>query len=162
MYEYQMMTRDSIGQIAEGKLPCMEGVTVEVGALPPRQVAQRIVAALEHGTLAEWCVSYLVIEKEARRVVACCNFKGSPKDGCVEIGYGVSPAHWGKGIGTHAALFLVGLAKKSLLVEVVVAYISPDNHASQRIASRLGFVNTGNVIDSGGEKLVEWALRTAI
>lgn len=162
MYEYRMMDRDSIGQVAEGMTPCIDGLTVEFGALPPPQVARRIVAALDNGTLPQWCVSCLVIEKEARRVVACCNFKGSPKDGSVEIGYGVSPSHWGKGVGTAAALFLVGLAKKSSLVRVVVANISPDNYASQRIASKLGFVNSGKVIDSGGEKLVEWALRIAI
>lgn len=162
MYEYQMMDFDSIGKISEGMVPCIAGLTVEAGALPPRQVAQRIIAALENGTLPEWCVSYMVIEKEARRVVACCNFKGSPKNGAIEIGYGVSPLHWGKGVGTAAALFLVDLAKKCSLVDVVVANISPDNYASQRIVSKLGFVNTRHVIDPGSDELVQWALRIAI
>ena len=162
MYIYQMMDRDNIAQIAEGMTPCVEGLTVEIGALPPRPVAQRIVAALARGTSPEWCMSYMVIDQQTSRIVACCNFKGDPQDGSVEIGYGVSPAHWGKGVGTTAASYLIGLAKKSSLVEVVVANISADNHASQRIAFKLGFTNTGKITDSGGEKLMEWALRLAI
>ena len=161
MYDYQLMNRRSIEQIAQGQSPRMDGLTVEVGALPPQPVAQRIVAALDNGTLPEWCVSYMVIEKETRRVVACCNFKGNPTNRSVEIGYGVSPLHWGRGVGTAAAMYLVDVARKSALVDVVVANISPDNHASQRVASKSGFVNAGRVIESGGEQLVEWVLQIA-
>ena len=162
MYDYQMMSRGSIGQIAQGLSPRMDGLTVEAGALPPPPVARRIAAALENGTLPEWCVSYMLIEQETRRVVACCNFKGNPENRSVEIGYGVSPLHWGKGVGTAAALFLVDLARKSNRVDVVVANISADNYASQRVVSKLGFINTGHVIDSYGEKLEQWTLRIAV
>lgn len=161
MYDYQLMSLHSIAEIAQGQTPRIDGLTVEVGALPPQPVAQRIVAALENGTLPEWCVSYMVIEKESRRVLACCNFKGNPTDRSVEIGYGVSPLHWGKGVGVAAVMFLVDVARKSALVDVVVANISADNHASQRVATKSGFVNTGQVIDCGGEKLVQWVLHIA-
>lgn len=65
-------------------------------------------------------------------------------------------------MGLAAAMFLVDVARKSALVDVVVANISPDNRASQRVASKAGFVNTGQVIECGGEKLVEWVLHIAV
>ena len=51
MYDYQLMSLHSIAEIAQGQTPRIDGLTVEVGALPPQPVAQRIVAALENGTL---------------------------------------------------------------------------------------------------------------
>lgn len=156
-----MLDRDSMAQIAAGQTPSLEGLMLELGALPPPPVAQRILAALENGTLPEWCMSYLVVEKATRRVVACCNFKGTPTNRSVEIGYGVAPSCWGKGIATAAASFLIEVAKKSALVDVLVANISPDNHASQKVVSKLGFVNSGRVFGSGREALGEWTLGIA-
>jgi RimJ/RimL family protein N-acetyltransferase len=161
MYDFQMMSRDSLDQIARGLSPRMDGLTVETGALPPQPVARRIVAALANGTLPEWCMSYMVIERDTRRVLACCNFKGNPVHRSVEIGYGVSSLHWGKGVGIAAAMFLLDMARKSRRVDVVVANISANNPASQKVASKLGFTNTGRVVESGGEKLVQWTLRIA-
>lgn len=121
MYDFQMMSRDSLDQIAQGMSPRMDGLTVETGALPPQPVARRIVAALANGTLPEWCMSYMVIERDTRRVLACCNFKGNPVHRSVEIGYGVSSLHWGKGVGTAAAMFLVDMATQvpQLITQVI-------------------------------------------
>lgn len=58
----------------------------------------------------------------------------------VEIGYWVSPDHWGRGIAGS----LVDQAQRDVPVlfqsSTLVAYVSPDNEASARVLTRRGFV----------------------
>jgi RimJ/RimL family protein N-acetyltransferase len=162
MFDYLPIEVENLTQIAAGISPCFEKFELEEGALPPREVASRVIAAMSEGTLPEWCLPYLVIDPTSRKIVGGCGFKGNPREGVVEIGYGIAPSHWRKGIGSSAVAFLVKIARLNPSVEEVTALISPANIASQKLVARLGFLAQGLLADSDGEVLVKWSLRIAI
>lgn len=72
--------------------------------------------------------------------------KSAPKQGQVEIGYGVAPAVEGKGIATELAKKLALFAFE-LGAESVIAHTLPDGFASQRVLAKAGFVEVGTVVD---------------
>ena len=72
--------------------------------------------------------------------------KSAPKDGQVEIGYGVAPSVEGKGIATELAKRLTAFAF-DLGAESVIAHTLPDGLASQRVLAKAGFFPVGEVVD---------------
>ncbi len=72
--------------------------------------------------------------------------KSAPKDGQVEIGYGVAPSVEGKGIATELAKRLTAFAF-DLGAESVIAHTLPDGFASQRVLAKAGFFSVGEVVD---------------
>ncbi|MES2180445.1 MAG: GNAT family N-acetyltransferase [Gemmatimonadota bacterium] len=60
-----------------------------------------------------------------------------------EIGWGLHPDAWGKGYGLEAARASMDYAFDTLGWSDVIHCINPVNHASQRLAERLGSVNRG-------------------
>ncbi|WP_087024035.1 GNAT family N-acetyltransferase [Thaumasiovibrio subtropicus] len=57
-----------------------------------------------------------------------------------EIGWGIDPAYWGKGYASEAASAAMAWAFNELGVKALISIIHPDNHASKRLAERLGEV----------------------
>lgn len=56
----------------------------------------------------------------------------------VEIGWRLVRSAWGKGLASEAAGALVRHAFETMRLPRVIADIAPDNHASQRVARKLG------------------------
>ncbi|WP_417349840.1 GNAT family N-acetyltransferase [Ferrimonas sp.] len=56
----------------------------------------------------------------------------------VELGWGISPKHWGKGYATEAANASLQWAFDHLKLASVISIIHPDNHASKQVAGRIG------------------------
>lgn len=127
------------------------------GALPPAHVAARALSQLDSGVPACWCVPLLIVATGSGEILGGCTFKGEPVDGRVEIGYGVAESARRRGVATAAISQLLGLAASSGLVRHVDAHILPDNIASSKVASRLGFSRGDTVIDPDGELVVHWA-----
>ncbi|NMO93626.1 GNAT family N-acetyltransferase [Actinomycetospora sp. TBRC 11914] len=65
-------------------------------------------------------------------------FTGPPRDGEVEIGYQVAPAHRGRGLATAAVRVWVERARAAG-VRRVVARTDPGAVASARVLERAGF-----------------------
>lgn len=65
----------------------------------------------------------------------------------VEVGYGLSPAYWGKGIFRSAAEMVVDYAFNELSLHRIVARTSVHNLASLRGLERLGFKTEGVMRD---------------
>ena len=63
----------------------------------------------------------------------------------IEVGWRLGRAAWGKGYATEAARAAVGWAWTVLGLEQLSSMIVSDNAPSQRVAQRLGQVNTGPV-----------------
>ena len=131
------------------------------GALPPSHVAARSLSQLDAGVLANWCVPFLIVTKESGGILGGCGFKGEPSNGRVEIGYGVANSARCRGIATAAVVQLLDLAASSDLVRHVDAHILPDNIASSKVVSRLGFSRGDTIIDPDGELVVHWAYSVA-
>jgi RimJ/RimL family protein N-acetyltransferase len=131
------------------------------GALPPSHVAVRALSQLEAGVPSDWCVPFLIVSKESGEILGGCRFKGEPVNGRVEIGYGVAKSARRRGVATAAVTQLLRLAASSGRVQHLDAHIVPDNIASSKVVSRLGFTRMGTVVDSDGELVVHWAYPVA-
>ena len=57
---------------------------------------------------------------------------------CIEIGWRLAAAHWGKGLATEGARAAVGFAREDLHLEEIVSFTVPDNRASRRVMEKLG------------------------
>jgi RimJ/RimL family protein N-acetyltransferase len=67
----------------------------------------------------------------------------------VEVGYGLLPAFWGRGLATEIASACVGLGFTGLDLQSVVAITLPENVRSQRVLRKAGLVYERDV-DHGG------------
>ncbi len=76
-------------------------------------------------------------------VVGDAGFKGAPKNGEVEVGYGIEEPFRGKGFAEEAVRALIGWAFSQNGVDLVSAETAPENAASQHILHKLGFVPAG-------------------
>ena len=65
----------------------------------------------------------------------------------VEIGYGVSPDYWGKGVFTNAARTLIDYLHSYLDIHRIVAKTASANEASSSGLKKLGFIQEGVMRD---------------
>jgi RimJ/RimL family protein N-acetyltransferase len=94
-----------------------------------------------------WVHGFAIVRRDNGAVVGYCGFKGVPRDGVVEIAYGVNPDQQRKGFATEAAAALVEFAFRSREIELVRAHTLPDSTASQRVLAKSGFERAGDAID---------------
>ncbi|WP_203715193.1 GNAT family N-acetyltransferase [Asanoa siamensis] len=85
---------------------------------------------------------YRITRAADGKAIGGIGFKGRPSDGCVEVGYGLSPSARGNGYAAEALTALLSLAAAHGLSRVV-ADTTADNVASQRTLERAGFHRTG-------------------
>jgi RimJ/RimL family protein N-acetyltransferase len=91
-------------------------------------------------------------------VVGLCSYKQAPKDGMVEIGYGVAASRRNRGHATRAVSAMLAFARQDAAVRHVTAGTAVANIASQRALERNGFVRTGTGHDPDDGDLVLWGL----
>ena len=72
----------------------------------------------------------------------------TPEEGAdtAELGYWLSPAHWGQGIATEAARAVVSFGFESLGLPLLTSGYFEDNPASGQVLKKLAFVETGRVM----------------
>ncbi|MEV4825158.1 GNAT family protein [Micromonospora sp. NPDC049274] len=86
---------------------------------------------------------YRITRATDGKAVGGIGFKGQPDDGCVEVGYGLSPSARGHGYAAEALAALLDVAAGHGLSRVV-ADTTADNVASQRTLERAGFRRLAN------------------
>ena len=84
----------------------------------------------------------LVILSDDRIAIGSVNLKGPPRDGCVELGWGLLPSMRRMGFAREAAEVVIGWLKAQPAVTRIIATIDDDNPASIRIAQHLGMRRT--------------------
>ena len=104
------LSREELLECADARLPAALASRVEEGALPPSFVAARALKLIADGKAEFWCNTFLIVRNRDQRIIGGCGFKDAPKDGRVEIGYGVSPSSRGQGAATAAVGLLLQLA----------------------------------------------------
>jgi RimJ/RimL family protein N-acetyltransferase len=93
----------------------------------------------------EWRIRLVVLRLQML-VIGSINLKGPPdSDGMVEIGWGVTAEHRNRGIAMEATQAVIEWVLEHDGVRRVIATIPRDNHASQRVAGRLGMALTQEV-----------------
>ena len=76
-------------------------------------------------------------------VVGGIGFHGPPRDGLVEVGYGVVPGVRGQGVATAALRLLLDVATGLDGVRRVCGRTNPDNVASQKVMEAVGMNMVG-------------------
>jgi RimJ/RimL family protein N-acetyltransferase len=67
---------------------------------------------------------------------------GSHFTPCVEIGWRLSPAHWGHGYATEAARACLAFGFERLGLEEIVSFTVPDNLRSRRVMEKIGMTRS--------------------
>lgn len=112
--------------------PELAGAYAEMEGLCRAHPAERLFYTSFRFTLADGGVT-----------VGDAGFKGPPRDGIVEVGYGVLPAFEGHGYATEGVAALCRFAFQAGGARFVEAETAPGNRASQRVLEKLGFRPTG-------------------
>lgn len=76
----------------------------------------------------------------------------------VEVGWALAPEARGQGYATEAAAAAINWTFDRLGVSLIVSVIHPDNHASQRVAGRIGEHRTGETFAPFGEPCELWEI----
>ncbi len=107
-------------------------------SLPDQTLAETKarVDSMRHAT------SYFVFELEDRAIGA----GGVHQDN--EIGYILNRTHWGKGLMREALVALIPWLFDQLALAEITADVDPNNAASIRLLTSLGFVETGRKADT--------------
>jgi ribosomal-protein-alanine N-acetyltransferase len=114
-----------------------------------RFFALRLGQMREDPRFREWCPHAIVLEG---RMIGHAGYHGPPgvnalnNPDAIEIGYNVEPSFRGRGYATEAATQLLRLAKDRG-VSHFIASCSPGNEPSLAIIRKLGFTQTGQVMD---------------
>ena len=105
--------------------------------MPPDRAWHALASLLGHWELrgyGRWAVT----ERSSGEVlgrVGLYNPEGWPG---VELGWLLDRARWGEGLATEAAQLAAAWAWEALEVDQLIHLIQPDNHASVRVAEKLG------------------------
>jgi ribosomal-protein-alanine N-acetyltransferase len=85
----------------------------------------------------------LVVEGSTGEAIGTAGFFGPPRNGVVEVGYGIVPSRQRRGYATEATRALVELALAQPGVHEVVAHAEADNRASIRVLEKCGLTYAG-------------------
>lgn len=101
---------------------------------------------------------WFCIRRRPRTLVGNAGFKGSPKDGVVEIGYSTLEAHQRNGYCTEAVRALISWAFGHPGIKMVIAHTLPDLRPSIRVMEKCGFVFGGDGPIEDGMQTVRYEL----
>jgi RimJ/RimL family protein N-acetyltransferase len=137
-----------------GQRPADEGLTLAPGGIDTaetlrllRHMTKRLHAA---GSRGAWMIV------SGGEVAGLCSYKQAPRDGVVEIGYGVAASRRRLGHATRAVTAMLYYAAADPAVRKVIASTAADNTASQRALERNGLIQNGTVLDPDDGELLLW------
>ncbi|GLL06909.1 GNAT family N-acetyltransferase [Dactylosporangium matsuzakiense] len=89
---------------------------------------------------------YLAVANSADTLIGFMRI-GLGRDRSGELGYALRRDDWGKGYATEATKLMITFGFKVLRLHRIQAACGPDNRASQRLLTRLGFTPEGRLRD---------------
>jgi RimJ/RimL family protein N-acetyltransferase len=91
-----------------------------------------------------FCV-YLIRERGGELLIGSAGFHGAPEHRVAEIGYGLVPSRWGRGLAGEAVMGLLDAARSSGEVDRVRATVDERNRASMAVLRRCGFTSSPGI-----------------
>jgi [ribosomal protein S5]-alanine N-acetyltransferase len=152
------LSQEQAIDIAASRVPENLEVNIAENSLPPDFIGKAALDQIAEGKSPYWSAVFLIVRSHDKLVVGSCCFKDAPRNGRVEIGYGISPTFRRQGAATNAVSELLHLAGAGGAKEVL-AEVSPDNLESTGLVSKLRFVQTGTRVDEDNETVVQWVAR---
>jgi ribosomal-protein-alanine N-acetyltransferase len=102
---------------------------------------------------------YAVMDKESGSLAGYGGFAVLPERTCVEIDYILRPEFWGRGLATELAAALVDHGFQRLRLDTIGASFDPQNHASMRVAAKVGLRYERTGVDEHGLPTVYYVMR---
>ncbi len=102
--------------------------------------------------------SWLIVADN--EVVGLCSVTRPPRDGILDIGYGIAPSRQRRGLASDAIRDVVAWARTDARVSAVTAETGVENIASQTVLARNGFVRIGERLDEEDGPLICWRCPT--
>ncbi len=96
-------------------------------------------ANLAMGVPERWAYRYFIVSESHREIVGTIGFRTGPIEGCLEVGYNVSPNYRGKGFASAALFELTRLSIQTDPELGFRAKIFSSNAASSRVLINAGF-----------------------
>lgn len=97
-----------------------------------------------HGRTPTWGI----VLNEQNKLIGTCGFHHiAPYEQDAEIGYTLTKAYWGRGLATEAVRAVLDFGFKQAKLQRITARITPDNAASARVLQKLGFRQTGSMME---------------
>ena len=100
-------------------------------------------------TMPEGLGWWAVEARDTRRVVGNIVLRPASYDDTTELGYHLARDGWGRGYATEAARAALCHGFSTLRLPVVSAVVHVDNHASHRVAARVGLRASGSITYNG-------------
>ncbi|HBL25920.1 MAG TPA: GNAT family N-acetyltransferase [Acidobacteria bacterium] len=104
-------------------------------------------------TYGEWWLAgfgvWAVEEKATAAFLGWIGFSEPPGWPGFELCWALHPRYWGRGFATEGARTALAHGFEALQRGHVISLILPDNHASQRLAGRLGMRQEGRTAETG-------------
>ena len=104
---------------------------------------------------ASWAIEW----RDRPGLLGLCGLSPCEETGSTQIGWRLLPFAWGQGVATEAARAVLARALGPLGLWEVVTLIHPDNHASLRVAAKVGMTRAGVVRYRGTLQLLYRAQR---
>jgi RimJ/RimL family protein N-acetyltransferase len=101
---------------------------------------------------------WFCVRRQPRELLGNAGFKGSPKDGFVEIGYSMLEIHQRNGYCTEAVKALIQWAFQHREVQTVVAHTFPELTPSIRVMEKCGMVFAGHGPVEDGMQTIRYEL----
>jgi RimJ/RimL family protein N-acetyltransferase len=95
----------------------------------------------------------IAVDKE---IVGMCSYRHPPKDGAVEIGYGIAESRQRQGFASKAVALVIAIAAKDGNIDRLTAETSVENPASGRVLEKTGFTQVGTRHDDEDGELWCW------
>ena len=89
----------------------------------------------------------LVRKNDGVKVGTCGFHRWDKSQKCCDVGYELYPDFWGNGYMSEAMQTILMLARNDMAIKYVNACIYEGNHASIKLAEKLGFVFSGQMKD---------------
>jgi len=134
---------------ADGLVQCEGGIAPPEVSAMLRGVTAQVARTTDKPTA--WLIA------EGDMVIGMTSFTKRDENGLYEIGYGVAPAHEGRGVMTQALAALLPIVCEHGHAGLT-AGTSVDNPGSQRVLEKNGFVRTGTRDDPEDGALILWAI----
>lgn len=109
---------------------------------------EMLAMSLQKPDQRQWYAAWFIENAEGERIGELC-FKGLSAEGSAEIGYGILPAHQGRGYATEAVRTVTAWALSEPGVRCITAETEDDNPASQKVLLKAGFLPTGERGEEG-------------
>lgn len=87
-----------------------------------------------------------VVLRESGALIGSCGVRRKPDDDTeADIGFELSPEHWGRGYATEAATAMAGFAFRELRLRRLSSWCIAENAASARVLEKLGMSLEGRL-----------------